>query len=772
MARLTLRIGALLLAWALAAPAWADVPAPGAAPPAPADDAARAAARFDALPVVRLMAEAVRPREANERELRAMVAAAVRIYSAGSTGVAGDGILPAAMPTDTTYLVAAMIAQAELMARDSMTPAERATMARLAAALVCGLQRAGTLWGPMLAAERAGGHQQPFIKERGDALAASLPALIEVAQELARVHGHAVLAAVPSHTGTLRALGELELSAERWDEAAALLGRFVEREPDAQEARLSLGFALVAGGHDQEGKDVLDEAARRDRRLSSSGGALARRAMLVGAHARGVDDIAGGPVSDALDAVRAIAGAGLLNGAVAVSGALLQRHPDDPSVVATAGGLLLAAGRMGDWFALAMREPLRGAATPELADTLAAGRIQALLQAASSPATSTADLEKATEAARAAVGRVQGPTLRDRELLTLMVDALPAVARARATGGDGAAAGRAEAARIVREHGNLGEAHRLAAILLLGAGDAAEAVEVARHDLAEGGVDAAMDVAELELHAGGRGADLAALERALALAEGAEARLEVETPSPRAQAQRARALTLRAQAEAALSLLGPDAEHGQGAARAVAAAREAIPLLDLTDPRDREADLALHLLIARGAFGAGDMEAARLAVERARLDDPAAPDVELYAAILAVLDRDWVAARDLLERALLLMPNTRLELAIRKWRLFVADQLADRRGFVNQLQALDALWDEAVPPGLPAEVETLIISGATQLQATWDVEEGLVPRVGLTQRLTVVPVQRQLTREVVRSLVKQLPGGANGTDAPSGGTDD
>ncbi|GMV39199.1 MAG: GDP-mannose pyrophosphatase NudK [Myxococcales bacterium] len=738
-----LRVGVLVLLWGLPSPVRAIDGAVG---------------RFEALPVVKLMASAVRAPEANDRDLRAMVAAALRIYSLGEGG--GGGILANAMPTDTTYLVAAMVAQLELMRR-GVTPADHAVQARLAASLACGIQRAGESWGALLASERSGGHGQPFIKERGDALAASLPALVEVARELARVHGAAALVAVPTHAGTLRALGELELSAERWDEAAGYLRRYLERAPDANEARLTLGFALLVGGHGEDGERELAAVVRMEPRLLGAADAVRRRAALATVDESVVDR----PLGEALGVARRLAEVGRMGDAAALAGALLARHPDDPDVVALAGGLLVASGRMGDWFALAMREPLRSAGTPALVETLAAGRVQALLQAAASPETTAGDLTKLGTAARAAVERVAAVSPERAAMLGLMVGALPPLARARATGGD-AAEGRAQAERLLKEHDGP-EARRLAAMLLVGAGAAKEAADLLRPS-AGAGDSAALDLAELELHIGGRGADVAALERALALAEGVAARSgATEEGSACAGgrcATRARALAVHAQAEAALALLSTDGEHEQRALGAVAAAQEAIPLLDPMDPQQRNADIALHLLLARGALGAGKLEAARQAVERARLDDPAAPDVELFMALLAVMDKDWVAARDLLERASLLMPNPRLELAIRKWRLFVADQLADRRAFVTQLRALEALWELAVPPGLPPEAETLVIGGATQLQATWEVTDGVVPRVGLTQRLTVVPAQRQLTREVVRSLVGQLPGGAAGDE--------
>lgn len=741
--------------------------APGRATSASPDASDEAAARLAALPVGRLIVEHQRPSRRTERELRATVDAALRIYATGATGGAGDGPIPAAAPADTVYLVAALLDSQTLTARRGGALANRADSVRLAAAIACGLLRAPASWGELLARERGISSAADPLRVRADALAASLPALIDAAGALARAHGAVILAAVPTHVGTLRALGELELATGHVEAAADLLGRFVQREPEATEARMALAYALLAAGRTDDGEAALGEVVRREPRLEGTAAATRRRAAVLRRLPDATPERIGGlPVGEAVALVRDLDEAGFREQALGAARELARSNPQDPDVVAVLGGLLLEAGRVADWYALSLREPLASTPTPALVEVMAVGRFMAAVQAAGSIAVSRTDADETLQAARAAVGRWASDEPDAADQASALLDVLPALVRARAAGDDMGVVAREVSASVTARHPTA-FGRRLGVLALVGAGLPEEAIAAARVGLAEGGPRAALELADLLTYSGVTSGDRRPLEEALALVEGAEARLEVggDPCRPGTCGDRGRARATRAQLLGVLSLIAADGD-AERATDAVRAARQAWAMLDPMDPAEREAAVAAQLLIARAAVAAGDLDAARVAVERARRDDPAAPDVELFAAVLALLDRDLIGSRDLLERALLLGPNRRLELAVRKWRLFVADQLTDRAGFVAQLRALGDLWDVAAPPGLPPELESVVVTGTTNLNGAWEPPAGFVARVGLDQHVVVAPTQRQLTRQVVRSLLAQLAALEGGGDPP------
>ena len=767
----------------------------------PTAAAGPAAQTVEASPIGKLMGASFQPDKLSERELRQIVETTLRVYENG------EELVRPVLPADVAYLVTTILANGELLRRDGATLPERATHVRLLVSVALGMDAPAPELQAALRMEAE--HGGDAIRRRARAIRGAEGELAQAAAAEARVHGAAILEAVPKHPATLRALGELELRMGEGGRAAELLGRYLSGAPDDARARLWRGVALLTGSAEVAAGRLAAVSGRldppqphvQDMPRVSSDRFAAEPTAIRPAHISadpvnedesvedGDSEIAAAIAADPslrwdadaerqrIEAERALAALtkkaegpsplsvtdslALVQALLDVPGHtpealertrdLLRRAPRDPAVLRTAAGVFLATQRLSEWRSvLAMDKPLPPN-DPTTLEIRVAGRYmelaELLRQGPDAPG-----VDEARARLREELRAYATPSPEKAQLVSALADVAELFGLTAEAGGREQLRDRARAlATRLLDRDPRSEANvRVAVLLLLAAGDTSSAGEIARTAL-DGAGEAehgdALFAAQVDLFIAAQSGEPEGLERALTLlraVSGDESQDEGLRLFTKAQA-----LDLKALLES-----GPAADALTD--DAVEAANQALARLDLGTSEGRRRAAALHVNLAYHAIGRGDRQALSDHVVKARRLDPASPAADLVAAMLAVADREPAAARDLLSHARILQPGPRLSLAIDKWSALVADQLRSRVDFIGDLEAAEAVWDDALPAGTPEPFEDVVLSGDHVLGLRYDVKGGLQLDVRQEQRIYLVRAQRSLKRDTVRSLLSQL----------------
>jgi tetratricopeptide (TPR) repeat protein len=722
--------------------------------------------------VAKLVRSVLRPDAQPERELRKVIAGAERIFTNS------DGLLPPSLPTDIGYLIVAAQAGEELLRREVATIGERAQLARLLCALAVGAARPATELVDALRSEARVGEPDGFIRRRAAAIAGELPAIARAAAEDARRHGAVVLAAVPNHTVTRRALGELELRMGDAARAAVHLEPVIARAGDDAEARLLLGEALLATGRDEDAAAALDAAVAADPLLAGR----AERARRESKWRRELEAQENRPkdrpltTDEALERVDLLLALGRLDEAVGDMRALLRASPDDAKVRKRAAQVYVATLHVADWQALTLMGQPRDADDVDALELQLVGtylQLNEAMIAAARSGTPPAD-------------RVARVRERLDEVLVAYADKHPEAAFASRLIADGLVMAtlppgervelvRSLAARVAAEQPASAIARRVAAVLLLTVGEPEAAALHAREGLPvvhEAERDPyTLFTAQVHLTAGARSGDAAALERALELVDPLLERPEGGDSCPSGCFDHGIAWATRAAALDALALLGDEDRLESRFTGAEEAGERALSLLRVGELE--QARIAASILHNRAyrALRARDVDAARSAIERARRIVPVSPQGDMAAGLLALLDRDFVPARDLLAHGLLLGPNTTMSLGIRKWLLLTADRMGSREDFVAQLRAIHAIYTQALPSDRPVAVESMSLAGSASAKLGYGTTSGFVLQATIDQALTLLETQPSLTRDKVAHLMEQVEAALGGEATQEGGGD-